>query len=1189
MDWRRGIPDSITDGGRLLGRRVRSFSMHAAVRVRAGMHRDGEVPGLLSFIVPVYDTERYLDECLTSIRFQEYRNIEIVCVDDGSPDDSVAVVRRHRLRDPRVRLVRRPNGGLSAARNTGVAAARGEYLAFVDSDDMVPPAGYRAAVESLDGTGSDFAVLPYERWRAGVTSPAPHWVRAIHAVPRESVDVDEFPEALANAIICSKVFRRKFWDRLGLSFVEGIIYEDQQVSAEAYARADAFDVLTTTLYSWRYRADGSSISQGKREVPNLRAQFAAANESIEVLRTFASHRVVSERLLQLLSNDMPQFTGRLVGASEAYYELLREELPLLLQYLDREDYLARVPPQQKVLQHLIITGQRDAAENFVKRGLSMRNVEIHQEDVGLVVHLPYWRHPSVDVPDECFRVAERQTQVRSSVRAVAVDAPSRVTVRGWAFIENVDLAESEPQVRAFAVARGQDEVELVVRTGVDDAIDELTASGSGYADYRRGAVELDLDVDRLDAGTWHVRLDITVGEISRSGLLSAAWPAGTAALRHAATGAGGRAAMVTGGRNSPLTIEVYDDGAVVHSAVLDGDHLVLSGSGAVPDAVLLTSERHPAPLVKAGPLSGDDGWMVELPVTGLTLSATEPVACDVVADHGGELQPVRLAPAGPALGADDPRLVLGLTHAGQLTAVVHPRIAVIEDVVLDEDRLVVTLTTAGLALDDFDAHFESRPATSVGKVFSLGDGHARIELPYREERWGRAAQVLGSGSYELVLVHRESGDRVVPRVGHELMQRLPLDELTGPLRCQVQLRPAAAALLVVIAPPLPVDCRGVRNQLPLQALANQGRADEPAVFFRTLYGEVANDSGAALHHELRRRRPDLTLYWSVHDLSVQVPEGGVALVEGTREWHERLGAARFVVVNVHQPMWYRKPAGQVMIQTFHGYPYKGMGQDWWRRSGLPESRITSFLDRAREWDHLVSPSSYATPRLLEAFFRPEDAEKVDVLEVGYPRNDVLLSEEAERVRARTRSVLGIEDHQTAVLYAPTFRDYLSNDGMTAKGVKFFDPKAAADALGPSYVVLVRGHAFNARAGLRRVEGDRVVDVTYYPDIADLCLASDAAVLDYSSLRFDYALLRRPMVFLVPDEKEYHENRPAIMPYPPTAPGPRVATTGEVVRALKDLKGLRRRNADRVERFVASYLECEDGHAAERVVERVFLQ
>jgi CDP-glycerol glycerophosphotransferase len=264
-----------------------------------------------------------------------------------------------------------------------------------------------------------------------------------------------------------------------------------------------------------------------------------------------------------------------------------------------------------------------------------------------------------------------------------------------------------------------------------------------------------------------------------------------------------------------------------------------------------------------------------------------------------------------------------------------------------------------------------------------------------------------------------------------------------------------------------------------------------------------------------------------------------------------------------------------------------MGQDWWARSGLPESRISSFLDRAAAWDHLVSPASYATPRLLEAFFRPEDAAEVDVLEVGYPRNDVLLTGEGDGIRARTRAALGIEDGQTAVLYAPTFRDYLSNDGMTAKGVRFFDPRAAADALGPAYVVLVRGHAFNARAGLRRVEGDRVVDVTYYPDVTDLCLASDAAVLDYSSLRFDYALLRRPMVFLVPDEQEYHENRPAIMPFKPTAPGPRVATTAEVVKHLRDLPRLWARQEERVERFVATYLEREDGHATERVVDRVF--
>ena len=76
----------------------------------------------------------------------------------------------------------------------------------------------------------------------------------------------------------------------------------------------------------------------------------------------------------------------------------------------------------------------------------------------------------VDVPVECFRIAERQTQLRSSVRAVTVESPSQVSVRAWAFIENLDLADRSPTVRAYAVRAGTDDVELMVRTGTDDAM-----------------------------------------------------------------------------------------------------------------------------------------------------------------------------------------------------------------------------------------------------------------------------------------------------------------------------------------------------------------------------------------------------------------------------------------------------------------------------------------------------------------------------------------------------------------------------------------------------------------------------------------------------------------------------------------------------------------------------------------------
>ena len=112
-------------------------------------------------------------------------------------------------------------------------------------------------------------------------------------------------------------------------------------------------------------------------------------------------------------------------------------------------------------------------------------------------------------------------------------------------------------------------------------------------------------------------------------------------------------------------------------------------------------------------------------------------------------------------------------------------------------------------------------------------------------------------------------------------------------------------------------------------------------------------------------------------------------------------------------------------------------------------------------------------------------------------------------------------------------------------------------------------------------------MTYYPDIAELCLASDAAILDYSSLRFDYALTRKPMVFLVPDKTLYHSLRPAVLDFDPTAPGPHVDTTEQAVAQLRRLDTLAASYGPAVETFVATYLEHEDGHAAARVVDAVF--
>ena len=119
----------------------------------------------LSVIIPVYNAEKYLEDCLNSVCGQSFRNLEIICVDDGSTDSSKAIMERFSIRDSRVRVYNKTNGGLSSARNYGIERASGVYIAFVDADDIVLPGMYTAMMDAmirfkLDIVGCTFTTCP---------------------------------------------------------------------------------------------------------------------------------------------------------------------------------------------------------------------------------------------------------------------------------------------------------------------------------------------------------------------------------------------------------------------------------------------------------------------------------------------------------------------------------------------------------------------------------------------------------------------------------------------------------------------------------------------------------------------------------------------------------------------------------------------------------------------------------------------------------------------------------------------------------------------------------------------------------------------------------------------------------------------------------------------------------------------
>lgn len=213
---------------------------------------------LISVIVPVYKVEAYLDRCVQSIVDQTYRNLEIILVDDGSPDNCGAMCDGWAERDSRIRVIHQENGGLSDARNAGMAVASGEYMGFVDSDDYISPDMYRLLYERMAADGSDIAACGVEMVFAD-GSPARPLTRDGNCILNR--------DAAVETVIRESWLKQPVWYKLyrshlirDIPFPVGKYHEDVFWTWQAIARADQVSVFDTLCYYYVQRS-GSIMAE----------------------------------------------------------------------------------------------------------------------------------------------------------------------------------------------------------------------------------------------------------------------------------------------------------------------------------------------------------------------------------------------------------------------------------------------------------------------------------------------------------------------------------------------------------------------------------------------------------------------------------------------------------------------------------------------------------------------------------------------------------------------------------------------------------------------------------------------------------------------------------------------------------------------------------------------------------------
>ena len=244
----------------------------------------------VSIVIPVRNAARHLRECLDSVLSQTLRDIEVICVDNGSTDASPAILSEYAGKDDRVRVVRDDSGnGAGAARNAGLAVANGKWLHFVDADDVVRREAEETLVGLAEQAGADVVVFGAEEYDdpTGLVTPLPL-----------DLSVDPRDEAFLRAYATcpwNKLFRRAFLSAAGIVFQEIPRSNDLAFTVEALCRAERIAVLDQALY--RYRIHGGGLQETKRETPTAwREAMAEARRRLAAIGVFDRFRAAFEIL-----------------------------------------------------------------------------------------------------------------------------------------------------------------------------------------------------------------------------------------------------------------------------------------------------------------------------------------------------------------------------------------------------------------------------------------------------------------------------------------------------------------------------------------------------------------------------------------------------------------------------------------------------------------------------------------------------------------------------------------------------------------------------------------------------------------------------------------------------------------------------------------------------------------------------
>ncbi|MBP2046668.1 glycosyltransferase [Methanobacterium aggregans] len=296
----------------------------------------------VSVVIPVYNVEKYLKQCLESLINQTLSEIEIICVNDGSTDGSLEILEEYTEKDDRVRVINKKNGGIASARNRGMEFATGDYMGFVDSDDWIKLNMYEKLYENAQLYGSDIVMCSAHRFDdiTHETCDLPYFT------------LERFDETFDNSIftpdktkdfffdICvtpwNKLYKSKFLEETGVIFHEGLDFEDPLFFYETYLKASKLSLVRDFLYFYRVNRSGSFITSANERFFDIVEMFDLTEDVLFKTGNHNTYLVAFSNLR--ISNTLWRYDQVAEKYKAKFFDIIKENFkkmnPLCIDSLD---------------------------------------------------------------------------------------------------------------------------------------------------------------------------------------------------------------------------------------------------------------------------------------------------------------------------------------------------------------------------------------------------------------------------------------------------------------------------------------------------------------------------------------------------------------------------------------------------------------------------------------------------------------------------------------------------------------------------------------------------------------------------------------------------------------------------------------------------------------------------------------